>query len=88
MAYLKLMSTHTSTGYVNAHGFITRDGAHKVLLANKRDCTFVISVPGAAGGHVEVVDQQTAFQPPAGGKLRSDEVTLGGLAVAVVTLAK
>ncbi len=84
----KLMSTHISTSYVNAHGFTTRDGAHKVLLVNKRDRTFVISVPGAAGGHVEVVDQQTAFQPPAGGKLRSDEVTLGGLAVAVVTLAK
>jgi hypothetical protein len=84
----KLMSTHINNGYVNAHGFITRDGARKVLLVNKRDRTFVVSVPGAASGHVDVVDQQTAFQPPAGGQLRSDEVTLGGLAVAVVTLAK
>jgi hypothetical protein len=84
----KLMSTHINNGYVNAHGFTTRDGAHKILLVNKRDRTLVIAVPGAAGGHIDVVDQQTAFQPPAGGKLRSDEVTLGGLAVAVVTLAK
>jgi hypothetical protein len=66
----------------------TRDGKHKVLLVNKRDRTFVLSIPGAATGHMDVVDQQTAFQPPAGGKLRSDEVTLGGLAVAVVTLTK
>lgn len=69
-------------------GFITRDGKHKVLLVNKRDWTRVVSIPGAAGGQVEVVDQQTAFEPPAQGQLRSDEVTLGGLAVAVVTLAQ
>jgi hypothetical protein len=84
----KLMSTHINTSNVYARGIVTRDGKHKVLLVNKRDRTFVVSVPGAASGHVDVVDQQTAFQPPAGGQLRSDEVTLGGLAVAVVTLAK
>ena len=84
----KQVETHLNLPYVYARGFATRDGAHKVLLVNKRDRPFVVAVPGAAGGHVDVVDQQTAFQPPAGGQLRSDEVTLGGLAVAVVTLAK
>jgi len=84
----KLMDTRINTRNVYAKGIITREGKHKVLLVNKRDSTFVLSVPGAATGHVDVVDQQTAFQPPAGGQLRSDEVTLGGLAVAVVTLAK
>jgi len=84
----KLMETSMNTPYVYARGFVTRDGAHKVLLVNKRDRGFVVSVPGAASGHVDVVDQQTAFEPPAGGQLRSDEVSLGGLAVAVVTLAK
>ena len=84
----KLMDTRINTPYVYALGVVTRDGKHKVLLVNKRDRTFVVSVPGAATGHIEVVDQQTAFQPPAGGQLRSDEVTLSGLAVAVVTLAK
>jgi hypothetical protein len=67
-------------------GFITRDGKHKVLLVNKRDRMRVVSIAGAAGGRVEVVDQQTAFDPPAHGQLRGDDVTLGGLAVAVVTL--
>ena len=84
----KLVETHINLPYVYARGFVTRDGRQKVLLVNKRDRAFVVSVPGAAGGHVDVVDQQTAFQPPAGGQLRSDEVSLGGLAVAVVTLAK
>ena len=82
----KLMETHSNTRYVYALGVTTRDGKRKVLLVNKRDRTFVMSVPGAAGGHVDVVDQQTGFQPPAGGQLRNDNVTLGGLAVAVVTL--
>ncbi|MGD0223667.1 MAG: glycosyl hydrolase family 39 [Terriglobia bacterium] len=84
----KLVETHINSPYVYARGFVTRDGRQKVLLVNKRDRAFVVSVPGAAAGHVDVVDQQTAFEPPAGGQLRSDEVTLGGLAVAVVTLAK
>jgi hypothetical protein len=84
----KLMSTHINSGSVYARGFITRDGAHKVLLVNRRDHTCVLSIPGSAGGQIAAVDQQTAFQPPAGGKLRSNDVTLGGLAVAVVTLAK
>jgi hypothetical protein len=69
-------------------GFVTRDGRHKVLLVNKRDRTQIISIPGATGGSVAVVDQETAFEPPAHGQLRNDQVTLGGLAVAVVTLAQ
>ncbi len=84
----KLMDTRIDSPYVYALGIITREGQHKVLLVNKRDRSFVVTVPGAAAGHVDVVDQQTAFQPPARGQLYSDEVTLGGLAVAVVTLGK
>ena len=84
----KLMDTGINTPYVYASGVVTRDGKHKVLLVNKRDQTWMITIPGAAAGQVEVVDQQTAFQPPARGQLRGNEVTLGGLAVAVVTLAK
>jgi len=84
----KLIETSTDTPYVYALGVITRDGKQKVLLVNKRDRTFVVSIPGAASGHLDVVDQQTAFQPSTGSELRSDEVTLGGLAVAVVTLGK
>ena len=84
----KLMDTSNKSPYVYARGFTTRDGKQKVLLVNKRDHAVVVSIPGVANGHVDVVDQQTAFQPPAGSQLGSDRVTLGGLAVAVVTLAK
>jgi hypothetical protein len=83
-----LMDTRINTPNVYALGVVTRDGKHKVLLVNKRDRTSVVSIPGAATGHIDVVDQQTAFQPPAGGQLRSEEVSLSGLAVAVVTLTK
>jgi hypothetical protein len=84
----KLMDTGNNSRYVYAFAVETPGGKHKVLLVNKRDRTFVVSLPGAATGHVEVVDQQTAFQPPAGSQLSGDELTLSGLAVAVVTLAK
>jgi len=84
----KLMESTPDTPYVYELGVITREGQHKVLLVNKRDRAFALKIPGAAGGHIDVVDQQTAFQPPAGRELPSDEVTLGGLAVAVVTLGK
>ena len=84
----KLVESSIDSPYVYALGVITRSGQHKVLLVNKRDRSFVLTIPGAASGHMDVVDQQTGFQPPAGRELASDEVTLGGLAVAVVTLGK
>jgi Glycosyl hydrolases family 39 len=82
----KLVEAATGTPSVYGLGFVTPDGKHKILLVNKRNRTIVASIPGASGGGLEVVDQQTALQPPASAQLRSDEVTLGGLAVAVVTL--
>jgi hypothetical protein len=57
-----------------------------VLLVNKRDRTFDVSVAGASGGQEDYVDQTTGFQPPATAKLNSDTVKLGGYSVAVVTL--
>ena len=84
----KLIETNVDTPSVYALGFITRDGKRKVLLVNKHDRTFVASIPAAAGGRLEVVDQQTALQPPAASQLDSDNVTLSGLTVAVVTLPK
>jgi hypothetical protein len=82
----KLVATNIATPSVYGLGFVTHDGKRKVLLVNKRVWTVVASVPGASGGQFEVVDQQTAFQPPAVSQLGGDDVTLGGLAVAVVTL--
>ena len=61
------------------------DGKRRILLVNKRDRPFDITVSGATGGQEDYVDQTTGFDPPASAKLTSEKITLGGLAVAVVT---
>jgi len=65
---------------------ITPEGKRRVLLVNKRDRELGVTIPGATGGQIEVVDPSTAFHPPASSKLLSDSVTVKGLGVAVVTL--
>ncbi len=72
--------------YVYAVAFSTRANKRRVLLINKRDRKFEVSVAGAAAGQISFVDQTTNFQPPATAKLSSDNVTLGGYSVAMVTL--
>jgi hypothetical protein len=71
--------------YVHARGFVTRDGRRKILLVNKRDRPFEVSLPDAAA-RVEVVDQTTAFDPPASRRATGRKLTLSGLGVALVTL--
>ena len=82
----KLVEIGLDTPSVYGLGFVTRDGKRKILLVNKRDRTVVASIPNSSGGRLEVVDQETAFQPPDVSQLQSDGATLAGLAVAVVTL--
>jgi hypothetical protein len=65
---------------------LTPTGQRRVFLVNKHNHELRISVPGAAGGKLEVVDQSTAFNPPASAKLESDSINVKGLGVAVVTL--
>jgi hypothetical protein len=74
--------------YVFVQGFITRDGKRKVLLVNKRDRSFDISIPDGQGAQIEYVDQTTGFNPPQKTDLQGDHVSLSGLEVAVVTLAR
>ena len=72
--------------YVYSLAFSTRDGKRRVLLVNKRNRTFDVSLTGATGGQLDYVDQTTSFQPPATMKLTSDNMKLAGFSVAVVTL--
>jgi hypothetical protein len=83
----KLVDTHSPSPYVYAQGFLTREGKRKILLVNKRSRTIEVSLPGAAGAMAGYVDQTTGFYPPASTKLASDNLTLQGFAVAVVTQA-
>ncbi len=72
--------------YVYSLAFATRDGKKRILLVNKRDRTFDVTVTGATGGQEDYVDQTTGFLAPATAKLSSNTVKLNGYAVAVVTV--
>ncbi len=72
--------------YVYSMAVVTSSGKRRVLLVNKRDRPFKVTIPGAASGQHQYVDQTTAFNPPASARLDSDTLTLNGLGVAVVTL--
>ncbi len=75
-----------SSPYFTSLAVITPGGKRRVLLVNKRDRELELSIPGATGGTTDVVDQSTAFHPPASSKLTSDRVKVGGFGVAVVTI--
>jgi hypothetical protein len=81
----KLVSGSVDTSSIFMQAFVTREGSRKLLLVNKRDQTFEVTLPAAVGAREEYVDQLTAFEPPASSQLTGNELTLRGLAVAVVT---
>jgi hypothetical protein len=81
----KIVKVSSGTPYVYAFAVITPDGVHKLLLVNKRDRDFQLTLPQTAQ-KVEVVDQTTKEQPPAKQAVDSSRLKLHGLAVAVVTL--
>ena len=82
----KLVEATVDNRYVYALAAVKPDGRRRLLLVNKRNRPFEITVAGAGGGRMDRVDQATALQPPASVKLADDTLTLGGFAVAVVTL--
>jgi len=82
----KLTETKLATSSVYAQGFIAPRGEKKVLIVNKRDRVTRLLLPDAIRARMEVVDQDTAFNPPLSRDLTSEHLTLPGLAVAVVIL--
>ena len=82
----KIVEIEDDNPYVYALAFLTREGKRRVLLVNKRDRKFDVTVTGGAAGQASFVDQTTGFQPPATVTLSSNNLTLGGYSVAVVTL--
>jgi len=82
----KLVQTESNQPYVYSLAFAAQDGKKRVLLVNKRNRPFDVTVTGATGGRLDYVDQTTNFQPPSMMKLSADTVKLGGYSVAVVTL--
>ena len=84
----KLVNTAISSPYVYAQGLITHDGSRKLLLINKRNRSFDVSITGGHGAEVSYVDQMSGLQPPTVSYLNADRVTLRGFSVAVVTLPR
>jgi hypothetical protein len=89
------VETASTSPYVYAQGFVTRNGTRKLLLVNQRDRTFDLSIPGGRrpdgvemGADATYVDQTTAFQPPILSHLNTNQFYLNGLAVAVVTITQ
>ncbi len=82
----EIVDAGASGGDLLVQGFIGKNGERKLLIVNKRDVDDSLTLPGAKGGKLEVVDQTTASNPPAVKVLDGDGFALGGLGVAVVTL--
>ncbi len=88
-----LVETNLATASVYAQGFMKNDGERKILLVNKRDRVVQLRIPDATHAQLQMVDQDTAFNPASlsnltSSELTSENLTLPGLTVAVVTLRK
>jgi len=82
----RIVETKSSTPFVFAQGFITQKGTSKLLLINKRNRDFELTVPGTAGATLQWVDETTGSNPPLTSRLNGGKITLHGLSVAVITL--
>ena len=72
--------------YVYASAVVTKEGKRKMLLVNKHNGNFHLTIAGASGGQLDYVDVTTGFQPPTSTKVTSDNLTLHGFSVAVLIL--
>jgi len=84
----KIVEASSDSGNVMAQAFVSPGGVQKLLLLNKRNRDFEISLPEAAEGKFEVIDLATGSNPPRAGTLEGSTFKLGAFGVAVVTLAK
>jgi hypothetical protein len=82
----RIIPLRPSLPYVYAQGFIAAGGERKILLVNRRNRPFEVTIPGATGAVLDSVDQTTGYNPPASAHLTGETFTLPGLAVGVVNL--
>ena len=76
----------TASPYIYSLPVITKSGKKRILLVNKRDRPFQVTIAGISGGQQVYVDEVSGFSPPATAKLSSDTLTLTGYSVTAVTL--
>ncbi len=82
----KQVATASSLPFVAAQAYITPTGTRKVLLVNKRNSPFEVTINHIDGAKAVYVDQETNFHPPASNLVSSDSVVLDGYEVCVLTL--
>jgi hypothetical protein len=55
----KIVEASSDSGYVMTQAFVSPSGERKLLLVNKRDREFEVSLPEAGGGKIEMIDLAT-----------------------------
>jgi len=68
--------------------YVSPSGERKLLLVNKREREFEVTLPEAEGATIEMIDLNTGWHPPASSRLAASTFKLGGFGVAAVTLGK
>src|SRR5208282_551534 len=84
----KIVEASSDSGYVMTQAFVGPSGERKLLLVNKREREFDISLPEADGAKIEMIDLTTGSNPPVTRWITGSTFKLGGFGVAAVTLAK
>jgi hypothetical protein len=84
----KIVESSSDSGYVMTQTYVSPSGERKILLVNKREREFDISLPGAEGAKLDMIDLATGSNPPVSSRLAGSSFKLGGFGVAAVTLEK
>jgi hypothetical protein len=72
--------------YLYASAIVTKQSKRRLLLVNRHNGNLDVSIPGASGGQLDYVDVSTGSQGPGSIRLTSDNLTVHGFSVAVLTL--
>ena len=80
----KIVTADSGSPYIYALGFIKPDGTRKLLVVNKRERSFELTLPQSAK-QVEAVNRVSKGGPPARSLPNSDKLQLQAQEVAVVT---
>ena len=76
----------TANPFVYSLPVVTKSGKKRILLVNKRNRPFQVTIAGMSGGQQVFVDQNSGFGPVGSAKVASDTITLNGFSVTAVTL--
>lgn len=84
----RIVQASADSGYVLAQGFVSPGGERKLLIVNKSQQDFQISLPEAVGGKLEIIDLATGSNPARVVMVDTSTFKLGGFGVVALTLAK